>query len=322
MSHNSRILDRGKRVLELERDALANTAKRLDANFERAVELLRDATGRVIVSGVGKSGLIARKIAATLTSTGTPATFLHPTDGLHGDLGIVDSDDVAILLSKSGESGELTALIEQLKRLGVRLVAITGNPKSVLAQIADIVLDASVELEACPHDLAPTTSTTVALAIGDALAVTLLDQKGFTREKFAALHPGGSIGAQLLMNVEGVMQRDNLPVLREQDTMREAIVLLGERRGIAIMVDGEDRVIGVMTAGDLTRAMESGEDVRKYPVERVLNKKPKIARHDELASAVVFRMEKHGIMSMPVLGAADKLVGVVHLHDLMRARLA
>jgi arabinose-5-phosphate isomerase len=322
MSHNSRILDRGRRVLELERDALANTAKRLDANFERAVELLRDATGRVIVSGVGKSGLIARKIAATLTSTGTPATFLHPTDGLHGDLGIVDSDDVAILLSKSGESGELTALIEQLKRLGVRLVAITGNPKSVLAQIADIVLDASVELEACPHDLAPTTSTTVALAIGDALAVTLLDQKGFTREKFAALHPGGSIGAQLLMNVEGVMQRDNLPVLREQDTMREAIVLLGERRGIAIMVDGEDRVIGVMTAGDLTRAMESGEDVRKYPVERVLNKKPKIARHDELASAVVFRMEKHGIMSMPVLGAADKLVGVVHLHDLMRARLA
>jgi arabinose-5-phosphate isomerase len=322
MSDKSRIVDRGRRVLRLERDALGVTIDRLDDSFVQAVELMRDSHGRVIVAGVGKSGLIGRKIAATLTSTGTPATFLHPTDGLHGDLGIVGSDDVAILISKSGESGELNALIEHLKRLGVRLIAITGKRASGLARLADVVLDASVAEEACPHDLAPTTSTTVALALGDALAVTLLEEKGFTRERFAALHPGGSIGGQLLMNVEGVMQRTNLPVLHKGETMRDAIVLLGERRGIAIMVDDQGRVIGVMTAGDLTRAMEGGDDVRQFPVERVLNRTPKVARHDELASAVVFRMEKHGIMAMPVLGADDHLVGVVHLHDLMRARLA
>jgi arabinose-5-phosphate isomerase len=322
MSDTSGIVARGKRVLELERDALAGTIARLDERFARAVELLRESTGRVIVSGVGKSGLIGRKIAATLTSTGTPATFLHPTDGLHGDLGIVGANDVAILLSKSGASGELTALIEQLNRMGVPIIAITGNLKSALARIAAVVLDASVDVEACPHDLAPTTSTTVALAIGDALAVTLLDQKGFTREKFAALHPGGSIGGQLLKYVADVMQRDSLPVLHRGDTMRQAIVLLGERRGIAIMVDGTDHVVGVMTAGDLTRKMESADNILQVPVEEVLNRAPKVARHDDLASAVVFLMEKHGIMSMPVLGEDERLVGVVHLHDLMRARLA
>jgi arabinose-5-phosphate isomerase len=315
-------LERGREVLDLEQKAIAATSERLDQNFERAIQLLRESRGRVIVSGVGKSGLIGRKIAATLTSTGTPATFLHPTDGLHGDLGIVDGNDVAILISKSGESSELNALIEQLNRLGVHIIAITGNLKSGLARIADAVLDASVELEACPHDLAPTTSTTVALAIGDALAVTLLDQKGFTREKFAALHPGGSIGRQLLMSVSDVMERENLPVLRKGDGMPRAILLLGERRGIAIMVDERDHVIGAMTAGDLTRAMEGDKDVRKSPVNDVLNPSPKIARHDDLASAVVFLMEKHGIMAMPVLSDDDRLVGVVHLHDLMRARLA
>jgi arabinose-5-phosphate isomerase len=322
MSDKRGIVERGRRVLRLERDALSAALDRLDESFARAVDLMRDSKGRVIVSGVGKSGLIGRKIAATLTSTGTPAAFLHPTDGLHGDLGIVGSNDVAILISKSGESGELSALIEHLKRLDVRIIGITGKRSSGLAQLADVVLDASVSEEACPHDLAPTTSTTVALALGDALAVALLEEKGFTRERFAALHPGGSIGAQLLMHVEGVMERGTLPVLHQGDSMLRAIELLGERRGIAIMVDAEGRVLGVMTAGDLTRAMESGDDVRQLPVERILIRTPKVARHDELAAAVVFRMEKHGIMAMPVLGADDRLVGVVHLHDLMRARLA
>ena len=322
MSDKPGIVERGRRVLRLERDALSATLDRLDESFARAVDLMRDSKGRVIVSGVGKSGLIGRKIAATLTSTGTPAAFLHPTDGLHGDLGIVGSNDVAILISKSGESGELNALIEHLKRLDVRIIGITGKRASGLARLADVVLDASVSEEACPHDLAPTTSTTVALAIGDALAVALLEEKGFTRERFAALHPGGSIGAQLLTNVEGVMERVNLPVLRQGDSMLRAIALLGERRGIAIMVDAEDRIVGVMTAGDLTRAMESGDDIRELAVERILIRTPKVARHDELAAAVVFRMEKHGIMAMPVLDADDRLVGVVHLHDLMRARLA
>lgn len=319
---SARIIERGKRVLRIERDALSGTLDRLDDTFARAVQLLRDATGRVIVAGVGKSGLVGRKIAATLTSTGTPASFLHPADSAHGDLGIVGSGDVAILISKSGESDDLLALIEQLKRLGVRLIALTGDRKSGLAKHADVALDASVAEEACPHDLAPTTSTTVALAIGDALAVALLEEKGFKREDFARLHPGGSIGRRLLTRVEDVMERDRLPVLHAGDTMRQAIVLLAERRGIAILLDKSEHLVGVMTAGDLTRMMEREADILTVPVDRILNRSAKVARHNELASAVVYRMEEHGIMAMPVLGDADRLVGVVHLHDLMRARLA
>ena len=316
------IVERGRRVLRLERDALAAVEERLDESFARAVSLIARSTGRVIVAGVGKSGLVGRKIAATLTSTGTPAAFLHPADSLHGDLGIVGREDVAILLSKSGESDELFALIEHLKRLGVRIIALTGEGKSGLAKHADVALDASVKEEACPHDLAPTTSTTVALALGDALAVALLEEKGFRREDFARLHPGGSIGRKLLTQVEEIMERDRLPVLHAGDTMKEAIVLLAERRGIAIMLDKADQVVGVMTAGDLTRTMEREPDIMKVPVERVLNRTPKMARHNELATAVVFRMEQHGIMAMPVVGDGDRCVGVIHLHDLMRARLA
>lgn len=319
----SRIIERGRRVLTLERDALAGTLDRLDDSFARAVQLIRNTKGRVIVSGVGKSGLIGRKVAATLTSTGTPATFLHPADSVHGDLGIVGADDVAILISKSGESDELLALIDHLKRLGVRLIALTGEGRSAMAQHADVVLDASVSVEACPHDLAPTTSTTVALALGDALAVALLEEKGFQREDFARLHPGGSLGRKLITLVSEIMERERLPVLHPGDTMRQAIVLLAERRGIAIMLDGGEKVTGVMTAGDLTRAMEREENFLALSLDRVLNRTPKVARTDELASAVVYRMEKHGIMAMPVVGPPDdRLVGVVHLHDLMRARLA
>jgi len=322
MSDQKRIIERGQRVIALERDALSQALGRLGDNFARAVELMRDSKGRVIVCGVGKSGLIGRKIAATLTSTGTPAAFLHPADSVHGDLGIVGPDDVAILISKSGESDELLSLIEHLKRLGVRLIAITGDPKAALSRHADVALDASVSEEACPHDLAPTTSTTVALAIGDALAVALLEEKGFKREDFARLHPGGSIGRKLLTRVEEIMERDKLPVLRAGDTMKQAIVLLAERRGIAIMLDKTGKVAGVMTAGDLTRTMERESDIMSIAVEKVLNRTPKVARHNELATAVVYRMEQHGIMSMPVLGDDDRLVGVIHLHDLMRARLA
>jgi len=316
------IIERGQRVIGLERDALAALRDRLDDSFARAVQLLRDSTGRVIVAGVGKSGLIGRKIAATLTSTGTPAAFLHPADSVHGDLGIVGNGDVAILISKSGESDELKPLIEHLKRMGVKVVAITGGGDSALARHADVVLDASVKEEACPHDLAPTTSTTAALAMGDALAVALLEEKGFKREDFARLHPGGSIGRRLLTQVSEVMEKTRLPALHRNDTMKQAIVLLAERRGIAIMLDEKDHIVGVMTAGDLTRAMEREVDILSVPVDKVLNRTPKIARHNELASAVVYRMEQHGIMAMPVLDDRDACVGVVHLHDLMRAGVA
>jgi arabinose-5-phosphate isomerase len=316
------IAERGRRVVRLERDALEEVERRIGSAFVRAVELIAASRGRVIVAGVGKSGLIGRKIAATLTSTGTPATFLHPVESVHGDLGIVGSDDVAILLSKSGESDEMLPLVDHLKRFGVKIVAITGNDSSSLARASDVSLDAWVKEEACPHDLAPTTSTTAALAIGDALAVALLEEKGFRREDFARIHPGGALGRKLLTLVSEIMVTDKLPVLSPDDTMRTAVVLLAERRGIAIAIDSARCVLGVVTAGDLTRLMEREEQVFGTRVADVMTKSPKVAHEDELASAVVYRMEQHGIMAMPVVDEKLHLVGVAHLHDLMRAGVA
>lgn len=314
------IIERGKRVVRMERDALAESERRIDERFAKAVDILARCTGRAIVSGVGKSGLVGRKIAATLTSTGTPATFLHPSESLHGDLGLVGASDVAILISKSGESNELVALLEHLKRLGVCTIAIVGELDSTLARHTDVALDAWVKEEACVHDLAPTTSTTVALAIGDALAVALLEEKGFKSEDFARLHPGGSLGRKLLTQVRDVMVTGDLvPVLTPDATMRQAVVQLAERRGIAVVRDEAGKVAGVVTSGDLTRLMEREDNVMPVPVQSVMTRTPRIAKQDELGSAVVYRMEQHGIISMPVVDENDKLVGVIHLHDLMRA---
>jgi arabinose-5-phosphate isomerase len=317
----SEIVERGKRVVRMERDALSALEGRLGDEFARAVELIADSPGRVLVAGVGKSGLIGHKIAATLTSTGTPASFLHPVDSVHGDLGIVGRNDVAILISKSGESDELLGLLSHLKAFGVRTIAITGDRASALARNSDVSLDAAVGEEACPHDLAPTTSTTVALALGDALAVALLQEKGFRREDFARIHPGGALGRALVTKVDEIMLRDELPLLRDGDTMREAIVMIAERRGIAVVVDARTHVDGVLTAGDLSRLVERSEDFLSAPVRGVMTRTPKVARAGELASAVVYRMEQNGIMAMPVVNDREELVGVVHLHDLMRARV-
>jgi arabinose-5-phosphate isomerase len=314
------ILKRGKRVVRLEAEALAETEKRLGENFARAVQLLAKSTGRAIVAGVGKSGLIGRKIAATLTSTGTPATFLHPAESLHGDLGIVRESDVAILISKSGESNEMVALLEELKRLGVCTIAITGDVESTLARHTDVHLDGWVREEACVHDLAPTTSTTVALALGDALAVALLEEKGFKPDDFARLHPGGVLGRRLLTKVRDVMVTGTqVPALPTTATMREAVVQLAERRGIAVITREQGDVVGVITSGDLTRLMEREDNVFPIRVTEVMTADPKVADADELGTAVVYRMEKHGIISMPVVDGGRRLVGVIHLHDLMRA---
>lgn len=312
-------VSRGKRVLELEAQGVAEVARNLGASFAQAVDLLANAKGRVVVSGVGKSGLIARKIAATLTSTGTPATYLHPVDSLHGDLGIVGREDAAILLSKSGESDELFGLVEQLKRLGVPMIAITGAPGSLLARQATVVLDAGTTAEACAETLAPTTSTTVALALGDALAVTLLETKGFTREDFAALHPGGALGRRLLVTVRDVMLTDDFPLLAPTRPMRECVVLLAQKRGTVGIVDGGRRLVGVVTAGDLTRLMERTDDFLNVPVGDVMTKTPKTTTPDTLASAAVALMEKHGIMAVPVVDGDRTVVGMVHLHDLLKA---
>ncbi len=317
----AQIIARGRRVLALEAAALSASEASLGEDFVRAVRLLVACRGRVIVAGVGKSGLVGRKMAATFTSTGTPSTFLHPVESVHGDLGIVGPDDVAILISKSGETEELLGLIDALARMGVHIIAMTAERTSRLARHAEVTLDLGVREEACPHDLAPTTSTTVTVALGDALAVALLQAKGFRADDFAKLHPGGALGRRLLTRVIDVMESDRLPILSRSATMREAVVLLADRRGIAIVVE-QERVAGVVTAGDLTRLLERVADVLSVPVADVMTMSPRLALEHELGSAVVHRMEKHGIMAMPVVDDSDRLVGVIHLHDLMRAGAA
>lgn len=316
----SALLERARAVLRAEADAVAALEPRLDGGFLDAVRLIADAPGRVIVSGLGKSGLVGRKLAATLTSTGTPALYLHPVDGLHGDLGIVGRGDVAILVSKSGETEELGGLVEYLSRLGVAIVALTGRTDSSLARAARVVLDCSVVQEACPFDLTPTTSTTATLAMGDALAVALLLRKGFTREDFARLHPGGSLGRKLTLHVQDLMVSDGMPFLAPDATMRACVVLLAEKRGTVPIVAGQDRrVVGVVTAGDLTRLMEREENFLALPVAEVMNRNPKLTSPDALAAAAVFQMETHGIMALPVVDDERRLLGIVHLHDLLRA---
>jgi arabinose-5-phosphate isomerase len=312
----------GRRVLRMESEALAEVGRRIGDGFVAAVDLIAASKGRVIVSGLGKSGHVARQIAATLTSTGTPASFLHPVEGLHGDLGLVGADDVALLLSKSGESAELIALLEHLRRFGTRTIALTGAGNSTLGRECDAVLDAWVKEEACPHDLAPTTSTTAALALGDALAVAVLERKGFRREDFARFHPGGALGRRLITRVRDVMERDRLPILAPASTLREAVVWLAERRGIVIAATPDNRVAGVFTAGDLTRLLERTQDIFGMTIESVMTRSPKVADVEELASATVYRMEQIGIMAMPVIDNSQQIVGVVHLHDLMRAGVA
>lgn len=313
------LLDSGRRVLRLEAESLHALERRLDESFADAVRLILEADGRVIVSGIGKSGIVGRKIAATLTSTGTPAIFLHPVEGLHGDLGVVGRGDVAILLSKSGESSELAALLQYLTRLGVRILALTGRAASTLGRSATVVLDCSVAEEACPWDLAPTTSSTAALAMGDALAVALLQSRGFSREDFARLHPGGALGRKLTLRVGDVMVAEDYPWLRPDAAMRQCVMLLAEKRGTVPIVDAAHRVVGVVTAGDLTRRMERQEDIFETPVAEVMNPAPKTIGTDELAAAAVYIMETHRIMALPVVDAAGRLQGMVHLHDLLRA---
>ena len=315
------LAERGRRVLALEAGAIQHVAGALGDAFAQAVVLLAENKPgrRLIVSGVGKSGLIARKIAATFTSTGTPAVFLHPVDSLHGDLGIVSRDDVAILLSKSGESAELFGLVEQLLRLGVPIIAMTGTRDSALSRAATVVLDTGQAEEACAETLAPTTSTTVALALGDALAVTVLEEKGFSREQFAALHPGGALGRRLLLRVRDVMLSSDLPVLAPERPMRECIVLLAEKRGTVAVANGSGELAGVVTAGDLTRLMEKSDRFLDVPVKDIMTKTPKTTSADMLASAAVELMERYGIMALPVLDGGRKVIGMVHLHDLMKA---
>ncbi|OLC14219.1 MAG: D-arabinose 5-phosphate isomerase [Candidatus Rokubacteria bacterium 13_1_40CM_69_27] len=312
-----------ERVLRLEAEAILALIPRLDERFDRAVDLLFRCTGRVIVTGMGKSGLIGRKIAATLASTGTPAYFLHPAEGVHGDLGMVARGDVMLALSNSGETDEVLAILPPLKRLGVPIVLLTGNPQSTLARLCEVVLDVAVAEEACPMNLAPTSSTTAALAVGDAVAMALLELRGLRAEDFAALHPRGSLGWRTLFRIADLMHSgDDVPVVRAEALMKDVIVEMTRKRlGMTTVVDADSRLLGVITDGDLRRMHLRAEPVANLRAGEVASRTPKTIAADDLAAKALEVMETFAITSLVIVDGEQRPVGVIHLHDILRAKI-
>jgi len=312
-----------REVLEIEAKAISDLIGRLDQRFVQAVDTILNCPGRVVVSGIGKSGHIARKIASTLASTGTPAFFVHPAEASHGDLGMVARDDVFIALSNSGESEELLAIIPLLKRQGAKLVAMTGNPQSTLAREADVHLYAGAEKEACPLNLAPTASTTAALALGDALAVALMQAKGFTRDEFAASHPGGTLGRKLLTHVRDVMRTgENAPRVAQTATAMVGMLEISRgRMGMTAVLDEHGRVTGIFTDGDLRRSLEKGVDLRSAPITDIMTRGPRTIRPDKLAAEAVQIMERYKVNQLVVVDEDQKLLGALNMHDLFRAKV-
>ncbi len=312
-----------RKVLQTEAAAILALVERLDERFDRGVDLLRQCKGRVILTGMGKSGIICQKIAATLSSTGTPAHFMHPADAIHGDLGVIQSDDVVVALSYSGETDEILRLLEFIRRIGVRLVAITGAPTSALAQAADVTLDCSVTEEACPMNLVPTASTTAMLAIGDALAMTLLVEKGFKQEDFANLHPGGTLGKSLML-VESLMHTGaDCPTVDAATGMQDVFAeMSGKRLGMTCVVDEDGILLGVITDGDLRRHIERGSDVRRLRAADVMTRGAVSVRRKTLAVEALNIMETRHITAIVVVDDESRRVaGVVHLHDLWRTEM-
>jgi len=310
-----------RRVLRIESEAVAGLSARLDEGFERAVQMILGCTGRTVVSGMGKSGHIASKIASTLASTGTPAFFVHPAEASHGDLGMITTQDVMIALSNSGESAEVVAIVPLAKRRGARIIAMTGNPRSSLAREADVHLDAGVTEEACPLGLAPTASTTAALALGDALAVALLEARGFGTDDFARSHPGGALGKRLLTHVSDVMRRgDAIPVVRSEASLSEAILEISRKgMGMTAVLDTQGKVTGIFTDGDLRRALDHGVDLRQLRVDEVMSANPRTIAASRLAVEAVRLMEQFHISQVLVVDEAQELVGALNMHDLFKA---
>ncbi len=317
------VIELAREVLRIEARAVDAIADRLDEHFSAAVALILTCQGRVVVSGMGKSGHIGRKIAATLASTGTPAFFMHPAEASHGDLGMITGQDLVLALSNSGESGELLAIVPQIKRTGARLISMTGNPDSELAKESDVHLDASVAQEACPLGLAPTASTTAALALGDALAVALLDARGFSAEDFARAHPGGALGRRLLVHVRDVMRRDDQIPRVAQGAGLAAALLEMSRKGLGMtaVVDGAGRPVGIFTDGDLRRAFENGVNVADTQVDTVMHVRPQTISPHRLAVEAVELMESHKINGLLVVDEHGVLVGALNMHDLLRAKV-
>lgn len=317
--------EQAKRVLKIEAEAVAALVNRIDERFEKAVEMLLKCKGRVVVTGMGKSGLIGKKIAATLASTGTPALFLHPAESIHGDLGMVTRGDTVIALSNSGETEELALMLPSLKRLGIKIIALTGNIESTLAKNSDVVIDIGVKEEACPLGLAPTASTTATLAMGDALAVVLLDQRGFKQEDFACFHPGGTLGKKLLLRVRDLMHAgDAVPIVSEETLIKDAIYEISSKKmGITAVLNTAGKLVGVISDGDLRRWMEktekSGENLLAKKAKDIMTRKPKVANKDALAAEAVALMENNSITCLIVSDSGARPEGVIHLHDLLKA---
>jgi arabinose-5-phosphate isomerase len=320
------VIDEARRVIRVEADALSAMADRIDDSFERAVDLILASSGRVIVSGMGKSGLVGQKIASTMASTGTPAFFLHPAEGIHGDLGMIMKGDIVIAISNSGETDEILRILPSIKRLGAHLVSMSGNPVSNLARSSDVFLDVSVSEEACPLGLAPTASTTATLAMGDALAVALLIKRGFRAEDFAIFHPGGSLGKKLILRVEDLMHSgDAIPLVHEDTLMKEALfVITAKGLGVTGVCDTGGSLKGVITDGDLRRSLEKGFDILNQRASEIMKCNPLRIKRSELAAAALQIMEQRAITSLFVFenDQTSTPCGIIHLHDILKSGIA
>ncbi len=313
-------LSEAKRVLEEEGRALLKLSEKLGEEFNRAIDVLKKTEGRVVLTGMGKSGIICKKIAATLSSTGTPAFFLHPADAVHGDLGMLKGSDTLIAISNSGETAEVINLIPIVKSFGIPVIAITNNPKSTLSRLSDITLCLYVEKEACPLGLAPMTSTTATLALGDAIAAALMIEKGFKSEDFARYHPGGKLGVRLSKVKELMRKGSDIPKVSPKTPIKDAIYEISSKKLGATLVMSEDKLIGIITDGDLRRFLEKGGNV-KEPAERAMTKEPKTINEDEFAEKAIQKMEKYKITVLPVVDKEGRVVGIIHLHDILGRRL-
>jgi arabinose-5-phosphate isomerase len=315
------IIEKAKEVIRKEAEAILNLEKKINSEFQKAVELILKCRGRVIVTGIGKSGIIGKKIAATLTSTGTAAFFLHPVEGLHGDLGLVRRDDVVIAITKSGETEELQQLFPLFKRLGVPIISLTGSPGSQTAEKSDVVIDVSVDEEACPNNLVPTSSTTAALVMGDALAIALLEERHFSTEDFALLHPGGYLGKRLLLKVKDVMHIGNsIPMVFEDANMKDVILEMTSKGfGATTVVNDKKELVGIFTDGDLRRLVERTEEIFKLKAREIMVRNPKTIEEEALAVKALNRMEFYNITCLIVPNGNKEPIGILHLHDLLKA---
>lgn len=318
------IIEKGKKVIRIESEAVTNLSNSINGDFVKAIEVILKCKGRVVLTGMGKSGLIARKIVATLNSTGTASIFLHPTDALHGDLGMVRMEDVVILISKSGMTDELAKLLPMLKRIGVKLITITGDPESPLAQESDVVLNVRVNEEACPHHLAPTSSTTATLVMGDALSVVLLQLRNFTPEDFAFLHPGGSLGKRLSLQIKEIMfTGEKIPAVSVDASIKDVILeITSKRLGTTCVIDELGILKGIITDGDLRRLLERTLEIKNLKASDILTKNPKVMRQEYLASFALQQMENYKITTLIIVDDSHKPIGIVHLHDLINLGLS